>query len=296
MNLTNLKNKLDDFFDITNISQDMPFSRVLPKIYDAANTEFRRYFTEGFLQTFHGLMLKNGEDIKKVYLTVFLSSEVLDKIFTEDVSDALIFSHHPMDMESSNRGFLPLEEKYFLELQRRRISVYCLHTPLDINKNISTSRSIARALNLQNWQEYDECSGGYAGICGTLEVEVPFAKFINSLHTVFVLKEIHSIQRFPNVYKIGIIAGGGADVQYMKETIAQGCDTYLSGDYLNKVKNEFSLQKRKEFEGVKDSLSLNLIECSHYATERLVIVNEVSDLFKKLGVEVVFIPQDNPWR
>ena len=296
MNLEFLTQQLDDEFNIDEIPSDEPFSRILPKIYDAAHIEFRYYISNQFLRTFHGLMLKNSHIVKKVYLAVFLSEEILDIIFAKDIFDTFIFLHHPMDMESSGRGFLPLKEKYFLELQRRRISVYCLHTPLDIHKSISTSRSIAKALMLQSCQEYNRCSVGYAGIFGSLDSPIPLARFIHSLQHIFNLDEIHFLQRFPTVSRIGIIAGGGAEVEYMQETIRLGCDTYLSGDYLNKVKTENSIRRRAEFEAIKDSLNLNLIECSHYATEKLVLVNEMQDYFRNLGLETEFIDRVDYWK
>jgi len=296
MNLDSLTHQLDIEFNVGNIPPDEPFSRILPKIYDAAQIEFRRYIIPQFLQNFHGLMLRNSNTAEKVYLAVFLSGEILDKIFQQNISDAFIFLHHPMDMESSNRGFLPVEEKYFLEMQRRKISVYCLHTPLDIHKDISTSRSIVRVLKLQNQQKYNKCSVGYSGVYGNLDHEIPFIKFINLLKGIFNINEIHYLQRSPSIYKIGIIAGGGAEVEYIEETINLGCDTYLSGDYLNKVKTKNSIRRRAEFETVKDSLNINLIECSHYATEKLVLVNEMQDYFENLGLEAEFIDRADYWK
>lgn len=296
MNLGYFTRQLDAEFNLNNIPPDEPFSRILPKVYDAAHIEFRRYTTIQFLKTFHGLMSKNGNIVNKVYLAVFLSGEILDKIFSQNISDALIFLHHPMDMESSNRGFLPIEEKYFLEMQRRRISIYCLHTPLDIHKSISTSRSIAKVLKLQDCHEYNQCSVGYTGIYGILEDSIPFTRFINSLKAIFNLSDIHYLQRSPTVYKVGIIAGGGAEVEYIRETINLGCDTYLSGDYLNKVKTKNSIRRRTEFEAVKDSLNINLVECSHYATEKLVLVNEMQDYFRNLGSETEFVDRSDYWK
>jgi len=53
--------------------------------------------------------------------------------------------------------------------------------------------------------------------------------------------------------------------------------------------------ERKKFESIKNSLNINLIECSHYATEELVILNEITKLFKDCGFNTSFIEQDNPW-
>ncbi len=296
MNLGFIVHQLDAEFDIENIPPDEPFRRLLPKLYDAARIDFRRYMTAQFLRSFHGLMLENGDSVSKVYLAVFLSGEILDKIFSQGISDTLFFLHHPMDMESGNRGFLPLEERYLAEMRRRRISVYSLHSPLDIHQTISTGRAIAKALKLQDYKEYSRCSVGFAGIFGSLEEKIPFHGFIERVKAIFNINDVHFIQRLPDVYRIGIIAGGGAEVEYIKETIDAGCDTYLSGDFLNKVKTENSLRHRAEFEAIKDSLPINLVECSHYATEKLVLVNEMQDYFNKLGLETEFIGQSDPWK
>lgn len=296
MDLESIANSLDSEFNIKDIPPDEPFNILLPKKYDEARIPFRQYFVAEYLNNFHGLLIKNGNQINKVYLSVFLSPEILDKIFLSNAAEALIFTHHPMEMESSGRGFLPLPEKYFIELRRRKMSVYSLHTPLDINHRISTSRSIARVLKLQGGQEYNRCSVGFAGIFGQLENRIPFEEFTALLKTIFNLPKITYKQELPFVHKIGIIAGGGAEVEYMKETISLGCDTYLSGDYLNKVQTENSKRRRAEYEAIKDELKINLIECSHYATEKLVLENEVKDFFRHLGLTVEYIDQANYWK
>ena len=295
MKIKEIKNILDDRFNIKNVPPDLPFSKILPIIYNKTNIDFVNYFTRDFLISFHGLMIKNSEQVNKVYLTVFLSREILDKIFLRNENNILIFSHHPMEMETSNRGFLSLPEKYFQEMQKRKISIYILHTPLDIHPNISTSQSIANKLNLKNCQRYSPNSIGYSGVYGNLPKKYNFSDFIELLRKMFNLEEIHFIKKFNNIYKIGIMAGGGADVEYIKETISLGCDTYISGDYENKIKNEYSIKKRKEFDKIKNQLSINLIECSHYATEKVVILNEIKDIFEGLELTPVFIEQDNAW-
>jgi len=74
-----------------------------------------------------------------------------------------------------------------------------------------------------------------------------------------------------------------------------GCDTYLTGDFVSRVKNEYNEEERKKFESVKNNLNINLIGCSHYATEKLVFLNEITKLFKDRGFDTSFIEQDNPW-
>ncbi|MFA6322450.1 MAG: Nif3-like dinuclear metal center hexameric protein [Candidatus Buchananbacteria bacterium] len=296
MDLKSVVNKLDIEFAIKDLPPDEPFSTLLPKKYGEAGILFNQYFTAEYLINFHGLMLKNSDQVNKIYLSVFLSPEILDKIFLRQTGEALIFIHHPMEFESSGRGFLPLPEKYFIEMQKRKISVYSIHTPLDIHGRISTSRSIAKLLELQSPQEYSRCSTGFAGIFGQLEDKMPFDEFIALLKIIFNLSKITYKQELPFVQKIGIIAGGGAEVEYMKETISLGCDTYLSGDYLNKVQTINSKHHRAEYEAIKDELKINLIECSHYATEKVVLENEMQDYFQNLGLLTEYIDQADYWK
>jgi len=295
MKLTEISEILDRRFNVSSVPVDLPFSSLLPRKYDAQGIEFRKYFTNGFLEKFHGLMLDNCQDVKKVYLVVFLSDEVLNKIFDSGDEDVLIFTHHPMLMETTNRGFLPLAEKYFTEMKERRISVYVLHSPLDINEEISTSRSIAKRLSMVNEQACAPWQRGFSGVYGELPKSMAFSEFIKEVNTIFGIKESHFIQKKDRVFKVGVIAGGGTNLDDIRELIRLGCDTYLTGDYVNKVQNEFGYAEKSKFDVAESTLDINLIECSHYATEKVVLTDMMADFFKNLGLDVRLIEQLNPW-
>lgn len=73
MQLNSIVEMLNNKFKVTDVPPDLPFSNLLPRKYDEKGIEFRKYFTKEFLKNFHGLMIKNGEEIKMIYLTIFLS-------------------------------------------------------------------------------------------------------------------------------------------------------------------------------------------------------------------------------
>ena len=294
--LNKLVYELDEKFNVAKCPPDIPFSRVVPREYEASGLDMGRYFYPEYLKKFNGLMLRNGDQVQKIYLAVFLSPEILDVILERGDRDALIFVHHPMEFESSGRGFLPLPEEYLKALQAFSLSVYAIHSPLDIHSEIATSQSIANQLNLIRQRRYNAYSIGFAGIVGELQMPVSFDDFLKALRRIFEINEIHFIKRTDTVHRVGVIAGGGADVAYIKESIALQCDTYLSGDYENKVRTENSIKKRQEFEKEKDDLNINLIECSHYATEKLVFIHELKTYFESVGYPCEFIPQKNPWK
>lgn len=297
MKLTEIVQGLDQKFNIKNIPPDMPFSKLAPELYKKAGIDIGKYFTENFLNSFHGLMTRNGEEISKVYLMVFLSEEILDKIFVKDEKNILIFSHHPLEMETSNRGFLPLAERYLEEMQHRNVSIYVLHTPLDINEEISTSGSIANILGLENKIRFARNSAGFSGVAGELKQQAPFEQFLAETAKMFGIIHPSFVKNRDNVRKIGIIAGGGSNPKLILEVVELGCDTYLTGDYVNRINNEYGRQEKKEFNKILPLLDINLIACSHYGTEKIVIVNEIQNYFtRELKLSCDFIEQDNPWK
>jgi hypothetical protein len=75
-----------------------------------------------------------------------------------------------------------------------------------------------------------------------------------------------------------------------------GCDTLLTGTYYNQVQTEIGQWYRDEFEKIRDSLEINLVEASHYATEAIVMQVDMADFCTNyLGVDCEFIAQDDPW-
>ena len=296
MKTTELIKQLDQYFDIEHIDSDLPFSRVLPREYGKTDIHLSTYFTKTFLEHFHGLLIQGSSEIRHVYLAVFLSNEIVGQLILQDAHDALIFTHHPMDFESNGRGFLPLSQESLEELTKRGLSVYAVHTPLDIHPLTNTSLSIANALHLHNTIRFSEWFNSYAGIIGSLQEPMPMQSFLELVRTTLGIQDLWFHDNNVPVQKIGIIAGGGADVTYMKEARSLGCDTYLSGDILNRVQTPNSLEKRKEFEEQQNQLDLNLIGASHYATEKCVLVHEMKDYFDQYGLSTTFLSQKNPWK
>jgi putative NIF3 family GTP cyclohydrolase 1 type 2 len=285
VHLDHITRELGTFFRIDELPADSPFSRLVPQVYEAAGIELGRYLEQRFLEIFHGLMLRNGQTVTKVYLTVFLSEEILDKIFARRERDVLVISHHPLVMETSNRGFLPLSEGYFAEMQARAISVYVLHTPLDVHDEISTSRALAREVGIEK----------FTGSYGYLPSSITLDDFLARVIQVTGVNDLHFIKNRETVHTVGVIAGG-TDARGILETAALGCDTLLTGTYHNQVQTEVGQWYRDEFEKIRDSLEINLIEASHYATEAIVMQMDMVDFCtNRVGTDSEFISQDNPW-
>jgi putative NIF3 family GTP cyclohydrolase 1 type 2 len=294
MKVLDIAKRLDSFFNIDAFPPDQPFSVLVPEIYGAANIEVERYLEKKFLSGFHGLMMSNGQAVERIFITVFLSDEIVSKILDTGDTDVLIISHHPLFMETGNRGFLPLSPVYLDEMKRRCVSVYSLHTPLDVHGEVSTSRALARELGLADVRPCYPVSGGQAGIYGKLPASIGFNGFLHRITDVTDVKNIHSIKKHDMCENIGVLAGG-CDVDGIREMTSLGCDTFVTGTYHNQVQTEIGQRYRDAFALYRDRLSINIIECSHYASEAVVMRMDIFSMCSNWNVECEYLEQDNPW-
>jgi putative NIF3 family GTP cyclohydrolase 1 type 2 len=295
MRLSEITEELDVLFRIDRFRPDSPFSRLVPQVYEETGVALGSYLEETFLETFHGLMVRNGQIVERICCTVFLSDEIVDKVLAQRERNVLLISHHPLVMETSDRGFLPLSEEYFVEMRERAISIYMLHTPLDVHGEISTSRALARELGLENLSGYHQVPGGYAAVHGHLPTPVEFDHFLTSVVRVTGVSDPHFIRNQGTVHTVGVIAGG-TDASGILETAASGCDTLLTGTYYNQVQTEIGQWYRDGFDKIKDGLEINLVESSHYATEAVVMRTDMVSLCTdRFGIGCEFVSQDDPW-
>jgi hypothetical protein len=70
----------------------------------------------------------------------------------------------------------------------------------------------------------------------------------------------------------------------------------VTGTYWNQVQTEIGRWYRREFAAIRDSLRISLIECSHYASEAVVMREDMIELCStRFGLPCEFVPQDDPW-
>ncbi len=294
MELEYVVEALNTYFNAPGCEPDSSFAGNMRATYAPFPGLLQRYATAQFLTKYNGLMLRNGAEITKVYTVVFLSQEVLDKILSYGHKDTLVVTHHPLEMETSHRGFLPMPESYFKALKAKATSVYSLHDPLDVHSIISTSRALASALGVTSQRPFAHMPPGFVGIYGCIELS-PLPNFLQQVRVVTRVPELHYIVKQSNIEKVGIVAGE-VDASAMQEAESLGCDTYLTGTYYNRINNPLGEQQRISFKKAMRQAHMNLIECSHYASESIVMKRDLFDyLAKGIGLAAEFVEQSNPW-
>jgi len=287
--------ELDAFFRIDAMGPDLPFSRLLPAVYRDAGIDLQAHFTPVFLQRFHGLMVRAGRSVERIYTAVFCSDEIVAKLLSCGAQNALLICHHPIVMETSNRGFLPLSGASLAALQESGLSVYVLHTPLDVHATVSPSRALARSLWLTALEPWFEGPEGTVALYGRLPAPIQFEALLALVRETTGVPDPHFVRNHRSAQKVAVL-GGGIDVSGIQEAEGLGCDVLATGTYWNQVQTEIGKGYRREFTAIRDSLRISLIECSHYASEAVVMREDVVELCEaRFGLPCAFVPQDDPW-
>lgn len=294
MKTADLAARLDSFFGLDRYPDD-DFVEI-EEFCREAGIPLPAYATEAFMARHNGLMLHNHEQIELVLTLVFPSEEVLAQAERRASGrPALIFTHHPMDFETSGRGLIPVSEGWLQRLRNGSISLYSAHAPLDCHEAVSTSRALARAAGVPAAETCAGYMGGHAGVIGEID-PVPFDAFVARARAACGVDRVDAKRYASSVRRVAVVAGGAAFPPLMQEALAAGCDTYLTGDFRVRHGGPWAEEHRPGFDAFVERVPLNLVGGSHYGTEALVLRQDMIAFFRDLGLPAEFVPQQDPWR
>ena len=77
--LSEIVSKLDIELDIKSFGKDSAFSQFIPMVYEPLKFDWKSVFEKDFVELFNGLMLKGDANVKKIFLAVFPTDEVLER-------------------------------------------------------------------------------------------------------------------------------------------------------------------------------------------------------------------------
>lgn len=272
--------RLDEEFEIDKIEEE-----------EWGRFNLGDFVTESFKATRKGLVLDFTSEVERVYTAVFPSEVVLDQIFKSDVTDALLFTHHPMIWETpvKKSPFRNIPIKYVEEMKERRISYYVIHLPLDRVGPYSTGMSMARAFGIEPVGEFAEFNNMMVGVIGKTECETIdelTAKVKDVVgHEVKLWK--YGSQEIPD-QKVATVGGGGNYPQIAEELGELGIQTYITGVTMKVPSYEPSLI----FHDICQKNEINVIAATHYSTEKLACIS-ILKFFDEIGIESEFV-EDKP--
>ncbi len=234
--LSTIVDALDIFFDVSASGADPAFSRFLPAAYEAAPRSWQSWTEPTFATHFNGLMVRGAPTVRSVFLAAFPSAGVLETFLARAEPGDLLFVHHPIDLESGDpkgawgRFFQPLAEATIQALRAGQLSIYSCHAPLDYHPTVSTSRSIAAALDAAVTGEFFPYGRGHAGVIATIPA-VSCEALEERLRHLFGVAYLDTAGAKPSVIKtVAIVAGAGDRVEQMEYAQTAGAAAYITGE------------------------------------------------------------------
>ena len=248
----------------------------------AVNAEF---ISENFKRRSMGLLCNFADEITKVYTAVFPSDRVLKKILDDGTTDAMIFLHHPMDWDLSkdvNVAFYQMSGGLLEKLKERRVALFNFHYPLDNYGVYSTSKTLAEAIGVEIEKPFAKLGGAFCGVIGTTEcnsldmIERRLSKAVEHETKLYRYGDEKIIDG-----RIAICAGGGNQVEVLKELIDEKISVLITGLTVN---NKYSAAAH-EFAQEK---GISLIGGTHYSSEKFACIAMCS-YFEELGLGCEFV-------
>jgi putative NIF3 family GTP cyclohydrolase 1 type 2 len=279
--------ELDRYFCIPEVENDdwsAPFEAVYDEPY------WRDYVEPGYEGKWNGLMVRGTGDVERVVTCVFPS----DRIIGQLRSGTLLFSEHPLDF-ADEPGFLPLSRASFDALRERSCGFFHAHAPLDMHPEVSPSRLCARGVGLEALEEYFPIADGIPGGAAIIGESRLSLEGLAEAFRGFLGPEIkvHVITR-PRYEagRVAVVAGGGADVGILTESIDRGCQTYVTGNAATNCRIDWIREQVRAFRELAEEHDIALVDAMHYGMEKPPQLAMLS-WFQQRGLPAEFVP-DGP--
>jgi putative NIF3 family GTP cyclohydrolase 1 type 2 len=175
------------------------------------------------------------------------------------------------------------------------ISFYNAHAPLDMHPEVSPSRLCAVGAGLESLDEYFPiCEGipGGAAILGASRLTVDgLADALRSYLGPEILVHVLTRAR-TEAGRVAMVAGGGALVEVLEESLERGCDTYVTGNAATNCRLDFVQEQVRVFRERADEAGVTLIDAMHYGMEKPPQLAMLG-WFRARGLAADFVP-DGP--
>ena len=203
-----------------------------------------------------------SREVNKVLITLDVTEEIVDYAIEREFD--LIISHHPLI-------FKPLshitEENHVarkvIKLASNNVSVFSFHTRAD-RVSGGVNDILAEEIGLKDAVPFGEDG---LGRIGTLPEESELEPFCEDVKLALGADSVRYSDGYNSVRRVAVVGGDGKD--YVRDAIAAGADTYLSGRMSYNVMEEAA------------DMGINLVEAGHYFTEF-----QVTSFFSKLVLEL----------
>ncbi len=247
----------------------------------------KEFITPKYKKCSMGLVCDFAQEINKVYTAVFPSDEVMKFVLSKKETNVMLLVHHPMIWDMTQTEIFHNMSKVLLQkFKERKITIYNLHVPLDNFGEYSTSGTLAKALGIKLEKPFAPYFGSLAGVFGKTD-----CKTVEALKDIFERAVGHRVKLLKygtstiRNGSVALIAGGGNDVNMLKEIAEADVNTFVTGITIENAHSQKAHEYAKKHK-------INILGGTHYSTEKFACI-ALCDYFEKLGLPCEFI-DDKP--
>lgn len=222
----------------------------------------------------NGLQVQGKSDIKKIVTAVTASQAVIDRA-AELGADAILV-HHGWFWRGENPCIVQTKYRRLKALMDADMSLIAYHLPLDAHLEVGNNALLGRILGAKNCLQVGDGNLLWIGEIDSVTVNDLSLNLSSALKRPALVLGPQDIE----VKKVAWCSGAAED--FFEEAIMAGAQAYVSGEAA-----ERSTHLARE-SGVP------YLVCGHHATERLGIQALGKWVEMTMGIETIFIDDDNP--
>jgi len=194
---------------------------------------------------------------------ILVSLDITEEVIAEAVGGnaQLIVSHHPLFFTVNSVTDRDTTGRKITALLANHISAICMHTNLDaasggVNDALAETAGLKQAALLAD-EVFDDSGHPHSyGRFGHLDQPVKLSNYLAYIKNRLKAGGLRYYDAGRDVFKVATVGGSGGN--YLKNALAQGCDTLLTSD----IKYDVFLEAGE--------LGINLIDGGHFCTENVV--------------------------
>ena len=189
-----------------------------------------------------------SREVSKIIITLDITEEIVDYAIEGEFD--LIISHHPLIFKPVTHL---TEENHvarkLIKLASNNVSAFSFHTRAD-KVSGGVNDLLAEEIGLRNVSPFGEDG---LGRIGTLPEESELELFCEDVKLALGADTVRYSDGYNSVKRVAVLGGDGKDC--VRDAIAAGADTYVSGRLSYNVMEEAA------------DMGINLVEAGHYFTE-----------------------------
>lgn len=222
----------------------------------------------------NGLQVQGKDEISRIVCAVSATQYVIDRA-CELQADALLV-HHGWFWRGENAAVIGTKYKRLKALMSADINLIAYHLPLDAHETLGNNARFGTLLGAEAVTQLADEPFVWTGIIAPESLDA----LADRVGELLGRQPLVLGQRDKPVQKLAWCSGAAQD--FFETAVAAGVDVYLSGEAAERT-THFARES-----------GVSYLVCGHHATERLGICTLGEYIERELGLECIFVDDDNP--